>query len=160
MVGASLGASIAARFAIAHPDRLSQLVLVNAGSLARFRPAPGVLLALVRFLARPSERTQRGFLRQVVVVDPARAAAVLGADSQAYGLELARTPSVPGRQPPAAAGAGDPGDPHRAARRHRRAHDPDLGPPGPGDAAADRREGQRPLRLAARGDRGRRSPLA
>jgi pimeloyl-ACP methyl ester carboxylesterase len=93
MVGASLGASIAARFAIAHPDRLSRLVLVDAGSLARFRPAPGVLLALVRFLARPSERTQRGFLRQVVV-DPARAAAVLGADSQAYGLELARTPSV------------------------------------------------------------------
>jgi pimeloyl-ACP methyl ester carboxylesterase len=29
-----------------------------------------------------------------VAVDPARAAAVLGADSQAYGLELARTPSV------------------------------------------------------------------
>jgi pimeloyl-ACP methyl ester carboxylesterase len=37
LVGASLGASIAARFAIAHPDRLSRLVLVGAGSLARFR---------------------------------------------------------------------------------------------------------------------------
>jgi pimeloyl-ACP methyl ester carboxylesterase len=93
MVGASLGASIAARFAIAHPDRLSRLVLVDAGSLARFRPAPGVLVALVRFIARPTERTQQGFLRQVAV-DPARARALLGTDAQAYGLELARTPSV------------------------------------------------------------------
>jgi pimeloyl-ACP methyl ester carboxylesterase len=88
-----LGASIAARFAVAHPDRLSRLVLVDAGSLARFRPAPGVLVALVRFIARPTERTQQGFLRQVAV-DPARARALLGADAQAYGLELARTPSV------------------------------------------------------------------
>jgi pimeloyl-ACP methyl ester carboxylesterase len=93
IVGASLGASIAARYAIAHPDRRSRLVLVDAGSLARFRPAPGVLLALVRFLARPSERTQQGFLRQVAV-DPARARALLGPDARAYGLELARTPSV------------------------------------------------------------------
>ena len=96
MVGASLGASIAARFAIDHPDRLSRLVLVDAGSLARFRPAPGVVLALVRFLARPSERTQRGFLRQVAV-DPARVQAMMGerwAASQAYTLDRARTPSV------------------------------------------------------------------
>jgi len=96
LVGASLGASIAARFAIAHPDRLSRLVLVDAGSLARFRPAPGVLLALVRFVARPSERSQRSFLRQVTV-DPAGARAAIGERweaSQAYGLELARTPSV------------------------------------------------------------------
>ena len=96
LVGVSLGASIAARFAIAHPDRLSRLVLVDAGSLARFRPAPGVLLALVRFVARPSERSQRSFLRQVTV-DPAGARAVIGERweaSQAYGLELARTPSV------------------------------------------------------------------
>jgi len=93
IVGASLGASIAARFAIAHPDRVSRLVLVAAGSLARFRPAPGVVLAMVRFIARPSERTQQGFLRQIAV-DPARARALMSEDSQAYGLELARTPSV------------------------------------------------------------------
>jgi pimeloyl-ACP methyl ester carboxylesterase len=96
LVGVSLGASIAARFAIAHPDRLSRLVLVDAGSLARFRPAPGVLLALVRFVARPSERSQRSFLRQVTV-DPAGARAAIGERweaSQAYGRELARTPSV------------------------------------------------------------------
>jgi pimeloyl-ACP methyl ester carboxylesterase len=96
LVGASLGASIAARFAIAHPDRLSRLVLVGAGSLARFRPAPGVLLALIRFIARPGERTQQGFLRQVAV-DPARVRALSGERweaSQTYSLDRARTPSV------------------------------------------------------------------
>jgi pimeloyl-ACP methyl ester carboxylesterase len=96
LVGASLGASIAARFAIAHPDRVSRLVLVDAGSLGRFRPAPGVVFALVRFLARPSERTQEGFLRQVAV-DPGRVQAMMGerwAASQAYNLDRARTPSV------------------------------------------------------------------
>jgi len=96
LVGASLGASIAARFAIAHPDRLTRLVLIGAGSLARFRPAPGVALALIRFVARPSERTQQRFLRQVAV-DPARVRALLGdrwEASQAYNLDRARTPSV------------------------------------------------------------------
>ena len=96
LVGASLGASIAARFAIAHPDRLSRLVLMGAGSLGRFRPAPGVVLAMVRFIARPSQRTQQGFLRQVAV-DPARVRALMGERweaSQAYTLDRARTPSV------------------------------------------------------------------
>jgi pimeloyl-ACP methyl ester carboxylesterase len=96
LVGASLGASIAARFAIAQPDRLARLVLVSAGSLDRFRPAPGVALALVRFIARPSERTYAGFLRQVAV-DPARVRALLGERWEAllaYNLNRARTPSV------------------------------------------------------------------
>jgi pimeloyl-ACP methyl ester carboxylesterase len=96
LVGASLGASIAARFAIAHPDRLSRLVLMDAGSLGPFRPAPGVLLALIRFLARPSERTQAGFLRQVAV-RPDHVKAMMGERweaSQAYNLDRARTPSV------------------------------------------------------------------
>ncbi|HJW63064.1 MAG TPA: alpha/beta fold hydrolase, partial [Actinomycetes bacterium] len=97
LVGASLGASIAARFAIAHPDRVSRLVLVDAGSLDRFRPAPGVLVAMVRFIARPSERTQQGFFRQVAL-DPAKVRAMMGGErweaSQAYTLDRARTPSV------------------------------------------------------------------
>jgi pimeloyl-ACP methyl ester carboxylesterase len=96
LVGASLGASIAARFAVAHPDRLSRLVLVDAGSLGRFRPAPGVLLTLARFIARPNERTQQAFLRQVTV-DPARVKAMMGERweaSQTYMLDRARTPSV------------------------------------------------------------------
>ncbi|HEX7148898.1 MAG TPA: alpha/beta fold hydrolase, partial [Actinomycetota bacterium] len=74
----------------------SRLVLVDAGSLGRFRPAPGVVLALVRFLARPSERTQEGFLRQIAV-DPGTVRAMMGERwdaSQAYNLDRARTPSV------------------------------------------------------------------
>jgi pimeloyl-ACP methyl ester carboxylesterase len=96
LVGASLGASIAARFAIAHPDRLSRLVLVDAGSLGRFRPAPGLVFAMVRFIVRPTQRTQQRFLRQVAV-DPARVRALMGErweTSQAYNLDRARTPSV------------------------------------------------------------------
>jgi len=96
LVGASLGGSIAARFAIARPQRVSRLVLVDSGSLGRFRPAPGVVLAMIRFIARPNERTHQGFLRQVAV-DPARVRALLGERwpaSKAYLLELARTPSV------------------------------------------------------------------
>jgi pimeloyl-ACP methyl ester carboxylesterase len=96
LVGASLGASIAARFAIAHPDRLSRLALVGAGSLGRFRPAPGVVLAMIGFIARPGERTRDRFLRQVTV-DPARVRALMGdrwEASQAYNLDRARTPSV------------------------------------------------------------------
>ena len=51
------------------------------------------------------------------------------------------------------------GDPARRARAHRRAHDPDLGPPRPGHAAAGRRVGGRTPRLAAARDRGlRRRP--
>ena len=96
LVGVSLGASIAARFTIAHPDQVSRLVLMGAGSLGRFRPAPGVALAMIRFIARPSERTQRGFMRQVAV-DPARVRALMGERweaSRAYSLDRARTPSV------------------------------------------------------------------
>jgi pimeloyl-ACP methyl ester carboxylesterase len=158
LVGASLGASIAARFAIAHPDRLSRLVLAAAGSLGRFRPAPGVVLALLRFIARPSERTQQGFLRQVAV-DPARVRALMGERweaSQAYSLERARTPSVRAANRRLLRELGTKTIPARgpgADRRPDRAH---LGAPRPGDAAADRPGGQRPLRLAAAGDRGRR----
>jgi pimeloyl-ACP methyl ester carboxylesterase len=55
-----------------------------------------VALAMVRFIARPNERTQRGMLRQIAV-DPARVRALNGERweaSQAYMLDLARTPSV------------------------------------------------------------------
>jgi pimeloyl-ACP methyl ester carboxylesterase len=51
---------------------------------------------MIRFIARPSERTQQGFLRQVAV-DPARVRALMGQRweaSQAYNLDRARTPSV------------------------------------------------------------------
>jgi pimeloyl-ACP methyl ester carboxylesterase len=96
LVGASLGGSIAARFAVAHPRRLSRLVLVGTGSLGPFRPAPGVVLAMIRFIARPSERTHHRFFRQVAV-DPDRLPRRMGdrwEPFRAHHLELARTPSV------------------------------------------------------------------
>src|SRR5207247_1711545 len=64
-----------------------------------------------------------------------------------------------GGQPPPAAGAGDQDDPAPRAGADRRPHRPNLGPPRPGDAAADRRAGQRPLRLAPARHRGRRPLL-
>src|SRR4029453_12503148 len=93
----SPGGSIAARFAAAHGERLSGLVLVSMGGLVgKVRIPPPMLLALVRHGLRPSERTAMGMLRQVSV-DPDRARRRMGdrwAPFRAYSLELARTPSV------------------------------------------------------------------
>ena len=97
LVGVSLGGSIAARFAAAHGDRLSGLVLVGMGGLVgKVRIPPAMLLALVRHSLRPTERTAMGMLRQVSV-DVERVQRRMGdrwAPFRAYSLELARTPSV------------------------------------------------------------------
>jgi pimeloyl-ACP methyl ester carboxylesterase len=97
LVGVSLGGSIAARFAAAHGDRLSGLVLVSMGGLVgKVRVPPAMLLALVRHGLRPTERTAMGMLRQVSV-DVDRVQRRMGdrwAPFRAYSLELARTPSV------------------------------------------------------------------
>jgi pimeloyl-ACP methyl ester carboxylesterase len=97
LVGVSLGGSIAARFAAAHGDRLSGLVLVSMGGLVgKVRIPPAMLLALVRHSLRPTERTAMGMLRQVSV-DVGRVQRRMGdrwAPFRAYSLELARTPSV------------------------------------------------------------------
>jgi pimeloyl-ACP methyl ester carboxylesterase len=71
LVGHSLGGSFAAHFAIEHGDRLRGIVLVDSGSLAPFRPAPGALAALVRYIRRPSAATYERFSRQVFF-DPDR----------------------------------------------------------------------------------------
>jgi pimeloyl-ACP methyl ester carboxylesterase len=65
LVGHSLGGSFAAHFAIEHGDRLRGIVLVDSGSLGPFRPAPGALAALVRYIRRPSATTYDRFSRQV-----------------------------------------------------------------------------------------------
>jgi len=58
LVGHLLGGAIAARFASDQSHRVSRLVLVGTLGLGPFRPSPTFALALVRFLARPTERTQ------------------------------------------------------------------------------------------------------
>ena len=55
LVGASLGGSFAAHFGVEHSDRIRRIVLVASGSIGPFRPAaPGALLALARYMSRPS----------------------------------------------------------------------------------------------------------
>lgn len=96
LVGHSLGGALAAHFAIEHGDRLRRIVLVDASSIGRFRPAPGVILALVGYGARPSSRSRDRFLRQVLA-NPERARAKWGdrwAALEAYDIDQATRPSV------------------------------------------------------------------
>ena len=155
LAGVSLGGSIAARFAAAHPDRLAGLVLISMGGLVgKVRLRPRMLLALVRHNLRPSERTALAMLRQVSV-DVERARDRMGPrwePFRSYSLVLSRSRG----QPPTAARARSAPDPAGGAGPYRRPDHPHLGAAGPGDAAGDRRGGQRPLRLAPSGGRGRR----
>jgi pimeloyl-ACP methyl ester carboxylesterase len=96
LVGHSLGGGIAARFAAEHGDEVGRIVLVDSTSLGLFRPAPGVIVAIMRFGARPSPVTHDRFLRQVMV-DPERAGAEWGtrwSALEAYDIALAAQPSV------------------------------------------------------------------
>jgi pimeloyl-ACP methyl ester carboxylesterase len=93
LVGHGLGGAIAARFAIAHPDRLSRLVLVDAFGLDRFEPAPSFGLALHRFMEQPTEHTRDGLFEQCFV-DPDGLRQQLGQRWEplaAYALDRART---------------------------------------------------------------------
>ena len=96
LVGHLLGGAIAARFASDQGDRLSRLVLVDTYGLGRFRPAPRFALAMIGFLARPTERTQDRLYRQCMVdLDGLREQlGERGELLEAYALDRARTPSV------------------------------------------------------------------
>lgn len=96
VAGHLLGGALAARFARTHGSQLDKLILVDSYGLAPLRPTPRFALAMVGFIARPSERTQRGLMRQCMDdVDQVRA----GAEGylevlEAYMLECARTPTM------------------------------------------------------------------
>jgi pimeloyl-ACP methyl ester carboxylesterase len=96
LVGHMAGGAIAARFAVAQSDELDRLVLVDTFGLGKFRPAPRFALALLPYIARPSERTYDGLMRHCTVdFDGIRKG--LGErwePYQNYALERARTPSV------------------------------------------------------------------
>jgi pimeloyl-ACP methyl ester carboxylesterase len=96
LVGHLLGGAIAARFASGHGDRLSRLVLVGALGLGRFRPAPSFALALIRHVARPTERTHdRLWQRCTVDLDGVREQMGENWESfAAYNLDRARTPNA------------------------------------------------------------------
>ena len=96
LVGHSLGGSFAAHFAIERGDQLRGIVLVDSGSLAPFRPAPGALAALVRYIRRPSPATYKRFSRQVFF-DPDRVRSEGGErweTLQAYHIDRTTQPSV------------------------------------------------------------------
>jgi len=72
LVGASLGGSFAAHFGVEHSDRVRRIVLVASGSIGPFRPAaPGALLALARYMWRPSPSGFDRFFRYALH-DPER----------------------------------------------------------------------------------------
>jgi pimeloyl-ACP methyl ester carboxylesterase len=96
VLGASLGGSIGARFAIEHPNELSKLILMDSGSLGRFRPAPAVLFALIRFIRNPSIAAAER-MQNVIFLDGARVRAQMGerlAALRDYQIERAKQPSV------------------------------------------------------------------
>jgi pimeloyl-ACP methyl ester carboxylesterase len=64
VVGHVLGGAIAARHAARRGGRLRGLVLVDSLGLARFRPSVRFALGLLRFTARPTERSFERFMDQ------------------------------------------------------------------------------------------------
>ena len=96
LVGHLLGGSVAARFAGNQGDRISGLVLVDALGLGRLRPSPRFLLALIPFIARPTERTQERLFRQCMVdLDGLREQMGERLETlEAYALDRARSPSM------------------------------------------------------------------
>jgi pimeloyl-ACP methyl ester carboxylesterase len=94
LVGETLGAAIAARFAIEHSERIAELVLVDALGLTSFNPTPEFGRALQAFIAAPGETTHDD-LWSLCAFDLVPLRRQLGERWElikAYNLELARTP--------------------------------------------------------------------
>jgi pimeloyl-ACP methyl ester carboxylesterase len=66
LVGRVLGGAVAMRYAIAHGDRISRLVLVDTFGLKPFEPAPPFGEALQRYLADPTGQTHDLLMRYCV----------------------------------------------------------------------------------------------
>ncbi|HEU0036570.1 MAG TPA: alpha/beta fold hydrolase [Kofleriaceae bacterium] len=96
VVGNTLGGAIAARFAIAHPERVRRLVLVDPLGLETFVPRPEFGMALGAFVADPSPETYDRLWQQCAFdVEPLRAS--LGArwkQLETYSLAGARDPRL------------------------------------------------------------------
>lgn len=95
LLGHTLGGAIAARYAVRHSGRIRSLVLVDALGLGPFRPLPSFALAMVDFLARPTEHTFDRFLGQCLL-DLERVRDQMGeqwGSIATCGLDDARNPS-------------------------------------------------------------------
>jgi pimeloyl-ACP methyl ester carboxylesterase len=97
LVGKGPAGALAARFAVDHGDRLAGLVLVDTHGLERFRPRPGMALAYLGVLLRPSERSVERSLGTYCFTDLDQVRADLGARWEwfsAYTVDYFRTPRV------------------------------------------------------------------
>jgi pimeloyl-ACP methyl ester carboxylesterase len=96
LVGRIVGGAIGAHFALARPDRLNGLVLVDTLGLTPFEPAPRFALAMRRYFAEPTSDSFERFM-EFCAYDMDGARDSLGARWEplvAYAVELARAPSV------------------------------------------------------------------
>jgi pimeloyl-ACP methyl ester carboxylesterase len=96
VLGVSLGGSIAARFAVTRGAEIAKLVLVDSGSLGKFRPPPSLLFALIRFVKKPDRKGAERMQRQIFL-DAGRVRAQMGerlVALQDYQIERAKQPSV------------------------------------------------------------------
>jgi pimeloyl-ACP methyl ester carboxylesterase len=96
LVGHLLGGAIALRYVSDHGGAVERLVLVDGFGLTRLRPRPLFAAALIRFLARPSERSYERFMGQCLV-DPAAFERGMGTAADLlrdYSLDRARSPRV------------------------------------------------------------------
>jgi FAD/FMN-containing dehydrogenase/pimeloyl-ACP methyl ester carboxylesterase len=96
VVGHAVGGAVAARCALAYPDRIGRLVLVDALGLAPFAPTPEFGSALHEFMAAPDEETHdRLWSRCAHDVEGLRdAMGDLWAPFTAHNVARARTPSL------------------------------------------------------------------
>jgi pimeloyl-ACP methyl ester carboxylesterase len=96
VVGFSLGGSFAARLGVLNEVSCRLFVLADSGSLAPFRPDPGILPALIRLNIRPNGRNLKRFF-SMTMVDFERFHSSLGdrwPAFEAYGLDRNSDPSV------------------------------------------------------------------
>lgn len=96
VLGVSMGGSVALRLAVAQGREISKLVLVDSGSLGRFRPPPSLLIALIRFIRKP-DRAGAARMQRQIFLDADRVRAQGGERLEAledYQIDRAKRPSV------------------------------------------------------------------
>ncbi len=64
LIGHVVGGAVAAHYAIQYNNRIKQLILVDTLGLSAFRPAARFALEYLRFMIKPSKKSQQRFLKQ------------------------------------------------------------------------------------------------
>jgi pimeloyl-ACP methyl ester carboxylesterase len=96
VLAVSMGGSIGLRFALERGKEISKLILVDSGSLGRFRPPPSLLFALIRFIKKP-DRAGAARMQRQIFLDADRVRAQMGDRLEVledYQIDRAKQPSV------------------------------------------------------------------